>query len=77
MSVWLAPTADETAALAALEALEDSRGVRIAESPRPAIAVLVVGPPVAAVDRLAREAELRADALRALREAGVPRAGAG
>jgi small conductance mechanosensitive channel len=77
VTVWLAPSADETAALAALEALEDSRGVRIADVTETGIAVLVAGPPVATADRIAREAALRADALRALREAGVPRAGAG
>jgi hypothetical protein len=41
------------------------------------IAVLVAGPPVATAERLEREADLRLDALRALREAGVPRAGSG
>jgi hypothetical protein len=39
--------------------------------------VLVAGPPVATADRIAREAALRADALRALRESGVRRAGGG
>ncbi len=39
--------------------------------------VVVAGPAVAPSERLAREAVLRAEALRALREAGIPRAGAG
>jgi small conductance mechanosensitive channel len=71
VTVWLAPDADETAALDALEALEGGRGVRIAEVTESGISVLVAGPPVAPADRIAREAALRADALRALREAGV------
>jgi hypothetical protein len=39
--------------------------------------VLVAGPPVAPSDRLAREAALRRDALAALRDAGIVRAGGG
>ena len=70
--VWLAPDADETAAL---EALAGARGrarrAHRGRSPRPGVAVLVAGPPVAPLERLAREADLRAAALRALREAGV------
>ena len=77
VTVWLAPDADESEAIAALEDLEDARTVRIAEVTEAGVSVLVAGPPVAPAQRIAREAELRADALRALREAGVPRAGSG
>ena len=60
----------------ALEALPDSRVVRIAEVTEQGVRVVVAGPAVAPSERLAREAALRADALRTLREAGIPRAGA-
>jgi small conductance mechanosensitive channel len=77
VTVWLAPDGDETAAIEALEALEDARTVRIADVTEEGVSVLVAGPPVAPSDRLAREAALRAAALRALREAGIPRPGHG
>jgi small conductance mechanosensitive channel len=77
VTVWLAPDADETAALEALCALDDVDDARIADVTETGIAVLVAGPPVATADRLRREAELRAHALRALRQTGVPRAGSG
>jgi small conductance mechanosensitive channel len=77
VTVWVAPSADEAQALEALTSLEDAREARIADVTESGIAVLVAGPPVATSDRLAREADLRADALRALREAGIPRAGSG
>jgi small conductance mechanosensitive channel len=77
VTVWLAPGADEAAALQVLEALEDAREARIADVTETGIGVLVAGPPVATSDRLAREAALRAAALRALRESGIPRAGSG
>ena len=69
-SVWLAPDADETAALAAVEGLEDYRSARIAEVTDTGIRLQVSGPPVAPQERIAREGQLRAAALRALREAG-------
>jgi small-conductance mechanosensitive channel len=75
VTVWIAPNADETSALERLSALEDARDVRIADVTETGIAVLVGGPPVATSERIAREAALRAAALRALREAGIPRAG--
>jgi small conductance mechanosensitive channel len=77
VTIWLAPDADETAAIEVLEALEDARTVRIADVTEAGVAVLVAGPPVATADRIAREAALRAEALRALREAGIARAGTG
>jgi small conductance mechanosensitive channel len=69
-SVWLAPDADETAALAALEGLEDYRSARVAEVTDTGIRLQVAGPPVAPQERIEREGQLRAEALRALREAG-------
>ena len=69
-SVWLAPDVDETAALAAVEALEDYRSARIAEVTDAGIRLQVAGPPVAPQERIEREGQLRAAALRALRQAG-------
>jgi len=48
----------------------------VAEATDAGVRIVVAGPPVAPTERLAREAALRAEALRALREAGIPRAGA-
>jgi small conductance mechanosensitive channel len=68
VSVWLAPDADETRAIAALEAL----GVRarVAEVTHEGLRLLVMGDPGPPSERLAREGDLRVAALRALREAG-------
>jgi small-conductance mechanosensitive channel len=70
VSTWLAPDADESAALAAIEALAETRSARIAEVTDTGIRIQVAGPPVAPAERIAREGELRAQTLRALREAG-------
>jgi small-conductance mechanosensitive channel len=70
ISVWLAPDANESAALAAIEALEDVRSARIAEVTDTGIRIQVGGPPVAPGERIEREGVLRAQTLRALREAG-------
>jgi len=70
VSVWLAADADETAALAAVERLEETRSARIAESTDTGIRLQVAGPPVPPSERIQREGDLRAAALRALREAG-------
>jgi small-conductance mechanosensitive channel len=70
VSLWLAPDADEAAALQALEALADAEAVRVAEVTDSGIRIQVAGPPVAPSERLALEAALRARGLRALREAG-------
>ena len=75
VTVWLAPDADEEQALEVLESLDEARTVWISDVTESGIAVLVAGPPVATADRIAREAELRRAALRALREAGIARAG--
>lgn len=70
VSAWLAPDVDEGAALAAVEALGDDYSARIVEVTDTGIRVQVSGPPVPPSERLAREGELRALTLRALREAG-------
>ena len=70
VSAWLAPDADETAALAAVQAVADTEAARIAEVTDQGIRLQVAGPPVPPAERIAREGELRADVLRALREAG-------
>jgi small conductance mechanosensitive channel len=77
VTVWLAPDADEGQALEVLEALEDARTARIADVTETGVSVLVAGPPVATSERIEREAALRAEALRALRAAGIARAGSG
>ncbi len=77
VSVWLAPDAEETRALEVLETLDDARSVLVAEVTETGVRVLVAGPPVAPAERLAGEARLRRDALAALREAGIARAGTG
>jgi small conductance mechanosensitive channel len=70
VSVWLAPDADEARGLDALRAV-DGLQARIAESTHEGIRVLVMDAPGPPSERLAREAELRATALGALRGAGV------
>jgi small conductance mechanosensitive channel len=70
VSVWLAPDTDETAALAAVQEVEEARDARIAEVTDTGLRLQVAGPPVAPAERIAREGELRAEVLRALREAG-------
>jgi small conductance mechanosensitive channel len=69
VSIWLAPDADTGAALAAIESL-GVRG-RLAEITHEGIRLLVMGDPGPPSDRLAREGDLRAEALAALRTAGV------
>jgi small-conductance mechanosensitive channel len=75
--LWLHPDADEAQALDVLRALDDVSDARLADVTETGVQVLVAGPPVAPPDRIAREADLRARTLRALREAGIPRAGGG
>jgi small conductance mechanosensitive channel len=75
--VWLHPDADEGRALEILHALDDVADARVADVTETGVQLLVAGPPVAPSDRLAREADLRARTLGALREAGIPRAGSG
>lgn len=75
VAVWLGTEADETRALHVLGALADAVGAHIGEVTEHGARVVVAGPPVAPSERLEREAALRAHALAALREAGIPRAG--
>jgi small conductance mechanosensitive channel len=70
VTVWVAPDADETRALEALRAIDGVRA-RIAESTHDGLRLLVIGEPGPPSERLAREADLRATALGALRSAGV------
>jgi small-conductance mechanosensitive channel len=70
VSVWLGPGADETAALEALRALEGVRA-RVAETTVDGFRILVMSAPGPPSERLAREGDLRATALGALRTAGV------
>jgi small conductance mechanosensitive channel len=70
VSVWLAPEADEAAALEAVRRVGEVSGARVAEVTDTGIRVQVAGPPVPPSERLAREAALREATLRALREAG-------
>jgi small-conductance mechanosensitive channel len=77
ISLWLSSDADETAALEAIAEVEEVTGARVAEITESGIRVVVSGPAVAPADRLRREGELRVAALRAVRQAGEPRAGAG
>jgi small-conductance mechanosensitive channel len=68
VSVWVGLDADETSALEAIKAL--GVGARVAEVTHDGVRILVMGDPASPTERLAREADLRAAALRALREAG-------
>lgn len=71
VSIWLAADVDETVALDAVHALDGVRA-RIAESsPDGHVRLLVIGPPGAARERQRLEADLRRDALQALRQAGA------
>jgi small-conductance mechanosensitive channel len=69
--VWLAPHADADRALAALSALGGVTGVQVAEITADGIRVEVACEPVPSARRGARAAELRAEALRALRSDGL------
>jgi small-conductance mechanosensitive channel len=69
-SIWLPADADEAKALEALRALDGVRA-RIADMTHEGVRILVMGTPGAPSERLAREADLRATALGALRGAGV------
>jgi len=77
VTLWLAPGADEASALEVLRGLDDVRDARLSDVTETAVQVLVAGPPVPPGQRIAREAQLRATTLGALREAGIPRAGDG
>jgi small-conductance mechanosensitive channel len=67
VSVWLAPRGDADAAISALTALPDVTGAQVAELTLDGTRVSVTGKPVPVDAQGEREAELRAAALRAIR----------
>jgi small-conductance mechanosensitive channel len=75
VSAWLAPEADTDRALEVLGALEGVTGASVAEIAREGVRIDVAAEPVPSARRGERAAQLRAQALRALRAAGLlPRA---
>jgi len=71
VELWLAPTVDADAALAALRGLEGTPIVRVAEVAADGLRLTVARGTIPPGERPARESGLRADALRALRGAGL------
>jgi len=71
IDVWLAPSVDADAALGALRSLDGAPIARIAAVGADAVRYTVARGTVPPAERPARESELRADALRALRTAGL------
>jgi small-conductance mechanosensitive channel len=71
VKVWIAHDADERRAIAAIEGAVEGAGVSIAEVTADGVVLSVAAPAVHVGERVAREAELRAQALQALREAGL------
>jgi len=71
VELWLDPALDADAALAALRELEGAPIARVAEVARDGVRYTLARGTAAPAERPAREAELRADALRALRGAGL------
>jgi small-conductance mechanosensitive channel len=70
-SVWLAPAADTDSAVSSLANIDQGLVVRVAEMTPEGVRIALIAEPVPAPQRTAREAELRAAALRALRGAGL------
>ncbi|MCD6727995.1 MAG: mechanosensitive ion channel family protein [Solirubrobacteraceae bacterium] len=75
VTVWIAPDGDEAAALRALLEVEGAAEASVDEVSPEGVRLRVAGPPEAAARRAVTEARLRAGALRAIREAGIPRPG--
>jgi small-conductance mechanosensitive channel len=76
ISAWLEPEADTDRALEVLGALEAVTGASVAEIAREGVRIDITAEPVPSARRAERAAQLRAQALRALRAAGLlPRAG--
>jgi small-conductance mechanosensitive channel len=71
VSVWLPLGADTEAAVRSLVGIEPDLVVRIAEVTVEGVRVAVLAGPVGAADCAAREADLRAAALRTLRDGGL------
>ncbi len=74
-TVWITGDADEAAAIALLGNGTDVVRATVDDTAPEGVRLRVAGPPVAPGERPAVEAALRTEALRALREAGIPRAG--
>jgi small-conductance mechanosensitive channel len=74
-SVWIDPGADEQLALERLGSLPEVKGGLIALASPEGIRLRLTGEPVAPAQRGEAEAQLRAEALRTLRESGIPLAG--
>ena len=70
-SVWLPPVADTDIAVPSLASIEQGLVVRVAEMTPDGVRIALMAEPVPAPQRAAREADLRAAALRALRGAGL------
>jgi small-conductance mechanosensitive channel len=70
-SVWLPAVADTDTALSSLAAIDQGLVVRIAEMTPEGVRIALTAEPIPAPLRTAREADLRAAALRALRGAGL------
>ena len=70
-SVWLPPAADTEIALSSLAGIEQGLVVRVVEITPEGVRITLTAEPVPAPERAAREADLRAAALRAIREAGL------
>jgi small conductance mechanosensitive channel len=70
-SIWVAHADDETVALEAIRAALPGATATVAEVTVEGTRILVAGEPTAAPDRWRAEGELRAAALRAVREAGA------
>lgn len=70
-SVWLAPGGDTDVAVSSLAGIEQGLVVRVAEITPDGVRITAIAEPVPAPQRAAREADLRAAALRALRGAGL------
>jgi small-conductance mechanosensitive channel len=70
-SVWLAPARDSDIALSSLAGIEQGLVVRVVEITPDGVRIMLTAEPVLAPERAAREADLRAAALRALRGAGL------
>jgi small-conductance mechanosensitive channel len=71
VELWLPQAVDADAALAALRELDGTPIARVAEITADSVRFTVARGTIAPAERPARESELRADALRALRSAGL------
>jgi small-conductance mechanosensitive channel len=71
VELWLSPAVDADAALAALRALDGTPIARVAEVAADGVRYTLARGRVPPAERVARESELRADALRALRADGL------